>query len=229
MPDDLTQPTLTGTVDGAAITVRFLRESYGSITVEWTEIAVPYTPGTPRVMFGIFSGQSFHERDLRAGLMRDLELGDRAFDGEFVVNAAPEDIVRELLDAPTRAQMLATPVSIRTEEHALLVHRTGWVDDLGALLALVEFTLGFVRRIEPAAEVSAKRQQSARVGYREHKTMDEIAYERAADLAAMAGVEARRTEAKRLEAARWRWVFPAVLGAAVLVVLVAVAMVLRAS
>jgi hypothetical protein len=45
-------------------------------------------------------------RDIEKGRALDLELGDSAFDDSFVIEAAPTQMARDLLDAPLRAAFL---------------------------------------------------------------------------------------------------------------------------
>ncbi len=200
---------LAGVIRGVAVTVRFLVETYGSITLRPVEIEVPYAHGEPKVRFAIFPGQAVTASEIREGLMRDLEFGDPAFDAEYVVNAAPADVVRELLDGPTRASLLESRLAIRTSPKALIIRHDSWIDDAAKLESAVEFALSFAARIGPAAESASANARAAALTepYRDHKTDDEIALERTLDVAAVKAIDERRLAVSKLRSARWQVFF----------------------
>jgi hypothetical protein len=205
---DRVKNKLTGSVDGTPVTVEFVEDDVHDLTLRATEVHVPYTPNTTTIRFNVRWGQDHFARDIREGLIRDIELGDPAFDREYVVDAAPEDVVRELFDAPTRARMLAGRYRVWTHKTTLLVEKSDWIEDLNELAEIVALALDLVRRLEPATAAARERHRTeGSAGYRSMKTDDEIAADRAAEIAAMSERETKRGEAHRLRARRYQWVF----------------------
>jgi len=199
--------TLAGSVDGTTVTVEFVSDDVHDLTLRGTEVNVPYTPGTTKIRLNVRWGQGHFARDLREGLYQDIVLGDPAFDEQYLVDAAPEDVVRELLDAPTRALLLAGAYRIWSRKDTLLVERSEWTEDLGALAEHVALAIDLVRRLEPAERAAREKQQREGLGtYRTLKTDAEVDAERVADLEAMNAREnttcGRASRAKRALPAR---------------------------
>jgi hypothetical protein len=201
---DRVKHTLTGSVDGTPVTVELVEDDVHDITLRATEVLVPYTPGTTNIRFNVRWGQEHFEKAIGEGLVRDIVLDDPAFDREYVVDAGPADVVRELLDAPTRARLLAGRYRIWTRKETLVVEKNEWIDDFAELHAIVDLTIDLVRRLEPAAARARERQRRTgdEAGYRAAKTDAEIDADRAADLADMVATDARRTKVQRERAMR---------------------------
>jgi hypothetical protein len=68
---------------------------------------VPVTDGAPRLAIELRPQTPREQCALDRGEAIDVELGDEAFDRAFVVEVAPLEVVRPLLDEPTRAALLA--------------------------------------------------------------------------------------------------------------------------
>ena len=49
---------------------------------------------------------TFDPSDIRAGRVIDIQVNDPAFDATFIVEGAPSDLVRALLDEPLRRALL---------------------------------------------------------------------------------------------------------------------------
>jgi len=148
----------------------------------------------------------------------DLATGDAAFDSAFIVEGAPADVVKEWLDAETRARALAAgPVIITLRRTSMTLYREGWQPaQEGPLMEL----LGRMALRLPGALAEAKRAYVAsRAGYR-GDTDNELGKERAekwrAELLALAGATERRGSARR-----WRLIL-LLLGAAAGIVLLGV-------
>src|ERR1019366_8135134 len=69
-------------------------------------------------------------RNLEHGRAIDLVLGDDAFDDSFIVEAAPSDMARALLDRNTRTALLAFhPCVLTLSGTELRFVKTGWLDE----------------------------------------------------------------------------------------------------
>src|SRR5688572_1970154 len=85
-----------GKYHGLAVSYRFVDRGRGSDHQPWTVIEVDLPPEYPLAM-RIVAG-SPEERELAEGRAVDLQVGDPEFDLRFIVEAAPSDVVRHLLD-----------------------------------------------------------------------------------------------------------------------------------
>jgi hypothetical protein len=93
------------------------------------------------------------------GLAVDVPTGDVTFDGAFLVEAAPADVARALLDPDLRAALLARGVTaVVTTDRGVRLTAPTWVADRGGLEALIglatDLSLGIAaahRRVEQGA------------------------------------------------------------------------------
>ncbi len=193
---DRVKHLLEGHVSGVRVRVEFVEDEVSDMTLHATEVHVPYAPGTPRIAFNIRWGQPHFEQHLREGLHRDILIGDPEFDGEYLVDAAPADVVQELLDAPTRARLLGGRYRLFTQVETLMLEKNEWVEDLDSLADMVDFALDLAARLAPAAQAAREKQRHATGGeaYRSLRTDDEIDADRAAEVAALLATDARRRQ-----------------------------------
>jgi hypothetical protein len=211
-------------IDGIGVVVRYTLRTAGSSSSKWTEVAVgvkdiPEHGGLPiRFDIDVRPASLDDAKSTSAGRLRDLVLGDEQFDAAFVVEAAPEDIMRALFDHHARREMLALlPLRLFTSsESAFEINREGWIDDVDVLERMARLATYFGGRlVAAAAEAAADRRRAPHDrGYRDAPPTDvEIARERDDDLRKL---DEQRMERGRREA---RIVFIVVLA---LIVLIAV-------
>lgn len=115
---------------GAMAHLRFVTRGSGSSSESWTEIDVDLPAKYPFEMLIRRHGW-FDRGKIERGTMIDVEVGDRAFDEEFLVEAAPADVVRKLLDAQVRAQLFHLPrfqLSTLSYAPTLRLELRGWVE-----------------------------------------------------------------------------------------------------
>ena len=96
----------------------------------------------------------------------DVEAGDADFDARVVVEAAPADLARTILDADTRAKLLALmPCTVTLDAEEVWL-RTKWrLDNPAVAERLVRFVVQLVERVHAApAELEAARQSAALAG-----------------------------------------------------------------
>jgi hypothetical protein len=178
-----------GTLGARRVSYEFIARGAGSSVVRWTvvEVALAQAPLSLSLRRQTPAETALAAQDLAV----DIELGDPAFDPVFVVEGAPADVIRPLLDAPTRAALLAQmPDEIQTTPGALRLEKVTWVDDPDKAFALIQLTHGIAERVGAAfaaadrAAVEAGAQQGSYRGA-------------AAPLSEV--VEARRVEMASLE------------------------------
>jgi hypothetical protein len=162
------------TVDGVETVFRLAVRGSGKSAQRWTEVEVEVPAKYPLTLL-----VRRHEwRDggkIERGEMVDVELGDRSFDDEFLVEAAPADVVKLLVDRKIRELMwslenpelqtlrrdgkavvqLAVRDWIRDRDHAARITRTlavlgGSVRDA---FATVEQATPLVREGAPFREI----------------------------------------------------------------------------
>jgi hypothetical protein len=100
----------------------------------------------------------------------DLGTGDEAFDGAFMVEAAPSDAARLLLDEETRTTLLRfRPCRMTIAEGELRFEKNAFVDEPGQIAKLVELCVQTVLRLmDLPADLRARRfgEAALRAGYR---------------------------------------------------------------
>src|SRR5262245_16563640 len=101
-----------GMVDGKAhgLDVRFSYEmrGHGRARELWTVVDAYRRPaGGGQLDLDVRPETARERRRVRDGLAIDVELGDPHFDQAFVVEAAPSDVVKRLLDENVRERLLA--------------------------------------------------------------------------------------------------------------------------
>lgn len=140
----------------------------------------------------------------RTGLAVDVAFGDREFDAAFLVEAAPEAVVREVFGAPTRARMVRlSPLEVTTKQGRLLVAKNGWFAEPRKVEEAIELAVNLAERIESAFDKMASQAAGAAGGYRvsadaaEKKAVQSAARE----VAAVRDTQERRDVAKR----KWSW------------------------
>ena len=137
---------LDAVVDGMPVEVRFVLRSSGSSSSKWTEIGVKseHIQGFAFTFnFDVREATRGDAADVREGRLRDLVVGDGAFDEAFVVEAAPADVARLMFDETARAEMLALrPLRvISTKVYAVMIERLDWIEDVDLLERLVKLTV----------------------------------------------------------------------------------------
>lgn len=144
-----------GEVAEVATTVGFRTRTGSCEGVMWTEIDVELPKAYPLTL-NVRRYRAFDRAQIERGALLDLSLGDPLFDEAFLVEAAPAEVVRELLDGPTRAALSALrDVELSTEttvagKPMLRMAMRGWQDDEGACLAWVDVAVSFARRVREA-------------------------------------------------------------------------------
>jgi hypothetical protein len=96
--------------DEWTVTLDSYAVSAGKVVVVYTRMRAPYVnPGGFR--FSIYRKSIFSGLGKMLG-MQDIEIGDEAFDRDFVVKAGDESRVRELLSAPRIRELIAAQPDI---------------------------------------------------------------------------------------------------------------------
>jgi hypothetical protein len=193
-------------VDGIPVEVRFTLREHGSSSSKWTEIAVKpeHLKGFKFTFnFDVRPAQSGDANDVRDGRLRDVVVGDEAFDAAFIVEAAPEDVLRLAFDETSRAEMLALrPIRVvSTGTYAVLIERLDWLEDVDVLERMTRLAARIAAALTPAARDAAEaRRRTPKGGYRDRApTDDEIRSEWDADVAALnAQSEQRRIRSGRI-------------------------------
>ena len=114
------------------VTVDVYHEAVGSASVTYTRLRAPYVNQ---------DGLRFHvsHKNLLSGMgkvfgMQDIEIGDPAFDAEFILQGTdPEEVKSLLADPELRERLLAQPsliVQVKDDEGWFTVHFPQGVDEL---------------------------------------------------------------------------------------------------
>jgi hypothetical protein len=129
-----------GSALGAPARLRFVTRGSGRTSESWTEIDVELPAHYPFALHIRHHGW-FDQGKIERGEMVDITVGDRAFDDAFLIEAAPADIVRQLLDARVRFQLATLPrfqlATTTTTVSVLRLEILGWID-IGVARSAIE-------------------------------------------------------------------------------------------
>ena len=146
--------TASGKSHGVAVTFRFESRGSGSNSESWTEIDVEVPRAYPLSLHVRHHGSS-DRASIASGEMVDVQLGDAAFDEAFLVEAAPADVVRILLDHDARGLLAAHPrVELDTvdvgERRVLRLAILGWVEQTATATAAIGAVARIATRVREA-------------------------------------------------------------------------------
>ncbi len=150
-----------GRYRGIAVAYRLALRGEGRFAQPWTEVAI----ALPRVYpleLHVRRHIGSDRRRIESGEMVDVEVGDRSFDPTFLVEAAPADVARSLLDPETRGYLMShADAVLDTIEHQgsklLRLSLPGWHEDVPEAVGAVATVARLVGRVRDAfAEAEAK-------------------------------------------------------------------------
>jgi hypothetical protein len=180
-------------------------QNRGSSSEYWTVIDADITHAPPLELH--VRRQGWHANAAIArGKMIDVEIGDPVFDPMFVVEAAPADVVRALLDPELRG-FLASHSSAKLDTVVLAGHRkvlrltvTGWIAGVADAMANIAAVARAASRIRDAFAVvdSANAPVESGAPYRQQldETRSRAAEEvRAREIAHLVALRKGRSEA----------------------------------
>ena len=133
---------VSGRCHGVAVTFRFASRGSGSDAQRWTEIEADLPASYPLAIHVRRREPSDGPRIARGALI-DVALGDPAFDDDFLVEAAPADVVRMVLDARVRRMLAAhehVALDTVSQDARRLLRLTirGWIDDAADAIAALD-------------------------------------------------------------------------------------------
>jgi hypothetical protein len=158
-----------GRLAGQIVTFEHTLYSVGSSSYQWTEVSVPTPPGL-RLLLELRPTSESDEKEVKLDLAVDLRLGDPEFDAEYIVEGAPERIVRAILDDGVRRYVRALrPDKVTTSNNRLVLAKQEWITDPERAKLYVEAAarLGVLAAHFRAEDIAdAKREQASASGYR---------------------------------------------------------------
>jgi hypothetical protein len=130
-----------------------------------THCRVPLPDGVQPFAMDLRPETAAERSALERGDAIDVELGDEAFDRAFVVEAAPAEVIRVLLDEPSRAALLALrPCRFALDAGDLHLSRPGTWTAPAAVAAIVRLCLDVRERAARLPLEMARHRQAS--GYR---------------------------------------------------------------
>ena len=119
--------TVAGSFDGRPVRCALTSRGDGSSAVSYTEVSVGMSG--PSIQLELRPQSLAETIDVRRGLAVDVTTGDAAFDRAFIVEGAPADAVRQVLeDTMLRASILALgKIEVTQQPGTLIFARPGWV------------------------------------------------------------------------------------------------------
>ncbi len=130
-------------------------------------------PHPPRFLMELRRQTGEELEQVRAGRAVDVIVGDPAFDDAFIVEAAPSDVAKKLLDPETRRMLLAMrPLRLCVTQSTLWLDVVGVVAHAAIVASMIELVLALARRLGelPLAmaeeRMSAEAREAGGAGYR---------------------------------------------------------------
>jgi hypothetical protein len=148
---------VSGAFEGRAVEVKYADRSEGSSVSPWTEVTASHK--SVELDLALRPQGILASAIGRAASGVDVKLGDDRFDGAFILDGAPADAVRAVLDANVRKRLMdLRPVELTTKSGAIVIAKKKWlgVDDVAPMLAAVCEVAASVDRL-PGAEGGAYR------------------------------------------------------------------------
>jgi hypothetical protein len=149
-----------GTHRGVRMTYRFATRGSGSSSESWTEVEADVPAAYPLAIHVRRHGWG-DRTNIERGNMIDVEVGDAAFDAAFLVEAAPADVAKLLLDRDARA-FLAEHRTVELDTIAagdrklLRFAIPSWIEDEHQAAALIQRLAGIAARVRDSfAQVEA--------------------------------------------------------------------------
>jgi len=102
----------------------------------------------PRLLLELRRQTGEELEQVRAGRAVDVIVGDQAFDDAFIVEAAPSDVAKKLLDAETRRMLLSMqPLRLCVAKDTLWLDVVGVVAHVAIAKSMLELVLSLARRL----------------------------------------------------------------------------------
>jgi hypothetical protein len=169
-----------------------------------THCRVPLPEGAPRFAMELRARTAEAQRALDRGDAIEVPLGDEAFDRSFVVEAAPADVIRALIDETTRAALLAlAPCRFALDAGALHLSKPGTRTSKMIVAQVVGLCVDVHERVERLPLEMARLREPA--GYRgttpaEAAARPEEAARAAAEIEAVEDARRTRRQAQGMKA-----------------------------
>jgi len=145
----------TGRRDGVAVTLQYIATQGTGSQIEYgTAIDVELPTAYPLTIYLRPRGAR-DDALVRDGQLIDIELGDAAFDHEFLIAAAPGDVVRSLLDREACAFIAryarATLLTLAAGDlRYIRVVLPGWIEDMAEVTAAINACVRVASRVRDA-------------------------------------------------------------------------------
>jgi len=152
-----------GSVSGIAVTYGF-RETDRQGSETFCTALVPYD--SPRLELELRPQTPIELRHVAAKRAVDLVFGDETFDDAFIVEAAPANIARALLDDPIRTALLTFhPCRVTVIAGELRFDKAAFLGEAGEIRRLLELCVSLCTRLTALSSAVEERQvELARVG-----------------------------------------------------------------
>lgn len=162
---------VAGQIGGVPVWVRYTTRRSGKHTEKWTEIDADLPDKYPLSMF-LRPHQWRDEHKLSSGEHVDIRVGNPAFDDAFLVEAAPTDVARVMLDDTLQARLLAllpkNLATIKTQHNAgnayLRLSLRFWLTDVQAVYQAAETMAWIASRVRLAYAAVEEQAQHAVAG-----------------------------------------------------------------
>jgi len=131
---------------GVTVEYELADRGAGSNREAWTEVSARFPAHYPLRM-------TIERGRVKLGEPRiDIELGTPLFDEFFIVEAAPSDVVRHLVDDPARQFLLAQPglIELRAFGDTIRYATIGWVQSAAKATELADYVAGLASRVRDA-------------------------------------------------------------------------------
>jgi hypothetical protein len=192
-----------GEIGGAQIWFRMTTRGSGKSTTYWTEVDAEIPEKYPLRLFVRKHGWG-DQGKIERGDMVDVVVGDPAFDDQFLVEAAPAEVARILLDPRERSYLLLLAQTLhfdintmRTDDNAIIrLAVRQWIFDINDAMRACEAMAAIAGRVRDAYAAVERANEAKDTGSPYRPMLDDGAARVAADkrLAEVAHVDEVRTQ-----------------------------------
>jgi len=150
---------LLGTVRGVPVRWDALGGGRGNQVHTMCSVSLAHPP---RFLMDLRLQTGEELEQVRAGRAVDVIVGDQAFDDAFIVEAAPSDVAKKLLDAEMRRMLLAMrPVRLCVAKDALWLDVMGVVAHVAIAKSMLELVLALRQRMDEIPRALAEERMTA--------------------------------------------------------------------
>ncbi len=147
----VTETGVRGKSGAIDVEIKFTTRGTGSNAVRWAYYEAALPAGYPLTLY-LRPHEWRDHHHVASGTMVDVVVGEAVFDDKFLVEGAPEAVIRALFDADVRAGLIAEAgaLDVGTEGTILRFAVRGWPSSVAEAMPRVGLVAGIAGRVREA-------------------------------------------------------------------------------